>query len=95
MAFVADALTKISGLNGPAAHAITKDPGAWVYDSGADNLATTIAAGYFNNARNTFLGPPAGSNLVLIVCTDGFRMVRVTAPLTGNVTVASLLGAVS
>jgi hypothetical protein len=95
MAFVPDALTKVSMLNGPAAHAVTPDPGLWYYDSGADNLAAVVTAGYFNNARNDFLGPPAGKNLLMAICSDGFRILRVTAPVTGNVTVTALLGAVS
>lgn len=94
MAFVLNALTKICDLNPPVAHAVVPGPGLFLYDSGADALATVVAAGYFNNARNFFPGA-AATSMIIVMCTDGFRIVRVTAPATGNVTVAAQLGAVS
>jgi hypothetical protein len=61
----------------------------WHYDSGADNAATVVAAGYFNGAREylqvgDLILAEVGNNAAL-------RYLRVTAvPATGDVTVANI-----
>lgn len=95
--FVAEALSKIASLNPPEAHATKPSPGLWMYVSTTDALATVVAAGYFNDVRDIFLGPDDDTNWILAIATDGFRMLSVVVDPdpTGDVTVTAVIGAVS
>jgi len=89
MAYNEKGLTKLSNLP-PLDGSDVPTPGLFFYNAGADTLATVVANGYFNAARAYLDGA-----VLLFICSDGFRLGRVTAPKTGNVTVDAELGAVS
>lgn len=89
MAFNVKGLTKLANLV-PLADDVPT-PGFFLYQSTADNLAAVVTAGYFNDVRDQLFN----GALILAVASDAFRVLVVTAPKTGNVTVAARLGAVS
>lgn len=93
MAFIDHGLTKLSNLSPQANPAVAPLPGLFFYNAGADNLATVVAAGYFNTARDQF----QPNSVIIALASDGFRLLKVTVPALAadNVTVAAVLGAVS
>lgn len=83
-------LTQPFNLLNATANPTDRQPGFFVYDAGADNVATVKGAGYFNAVR----GRLTVDSLILAVCNDGFRILRVaTVPASGNVTTTELTGA--
>jgi hypothetical protein len=90
MPYAETGLTKITNLKPLAATPNENTPGFFHYET-TDNLATTVAAGYFNNARGA-LGADAR---ILAICSDGGRYLKMTVPDTGNVTAAAVLLAAS
>lgn len=79
-------LSKVANLHSVAGAAQNRQ--LWHYDAGADSVATTVAAGYFNDVRG-FL--KLGDVIHTVAATSAaFRVLTVTAvPATGNVTVSA------
>jgi hypothetical protein len=82
-------LTKVANLNPPTTGDATANRQLWHYESGADNVAAVVTAGYFNDVRGLL---EAGDRIMLVANNVAdFRMLKVTAaPATGNVTTAAL-----
>ncbi len=86
MALNKDQLSKVANLHSVAGAAGSRQ--MWHYDAGADTVATTVAAGYFNDVRGFLL---VGDRIdVVAAASAAFRVLTVTAaPKTGNVTVSA------
>lgn len=79
-------LSKVGNLNSIAGATGSKQ--LWHYDAGADSVATSVAAGYFNDVRGYL---KVGDRIDLVAATQtAFRVLTVTAvPASGNITVAA------
>jgi hypothetical protein len=90
MAFAETQLSKIAELK----PAIGKSHGRqlWHYESGADNIAAVVTAGYFNGAR----GIIKADDRIQLVANNAadVRLLKVTAApeISGNITTAALDG---
>jgi len=87
MAFNDANFTKLANLKTSTSDVPT--PGLFYYET-ADNLAAMVTAGYFNGVRDLIV-----NGRIIGLASDGFRILKVTVPASGNVTVAAVLGAVS
>ncbi len=79
-------LSKVANLHSVAGASGSRQ--MWHYDAGADSVATSVAAGYFDDVRGFLL---VGDVIHLVAANSAaFRVLTVTAvPKTGNVTVSA------
>lgn len=91
MAYNSAQFTKLANLNPSDTAQLQRSRQVFVFNAGADTMATVAAAGYFNSIRNLV---EAGDLIQVIFASDkGFGLLKIAAaPATGNVTTASVQG---